>query len=411
MGLVAGKPAKDPRLLEDTERDSTCGKADLKIVQDSTMASSMNKRDFVKGAIYGALIMDAAAAPTHWFYGGAMQVRDVYGGLLTHYTKPVDHLPGSIMSKSDTGGGGRGGYHGDIIGSVIFHGKKKYWAPGADHHYHNLLKAGENTLEGSLMMRTVDVLTDSNGKFDREALTKDYIDFMTTPDSHNDTYCGTCHRMFFAKWAKGNPPDKCPDNDGHNVDTCDALVTTIPVALSPADDSDASRLASEMVSITRDSKVSSQMAQLYATALRDVTKGIPARDAAVSIGKSLGIDVAHAATRSRADPMTACYISQSLPSVLVMVYKYGMTNDKDVNMKKDAGSTSPSKAFERAVWANANRGGENVGTGALIGALLGAECGFSRLPRQLVSDLEAHVNHNLEARVDAFLNKVEFTKL
>jgi hypothetical protein len=41
-------------------------------------------------------------------------------------------------------------------------------------------------------------VTAKEGKFDVDAITKDYVDFMTTPDTHNDTYCGTCHRMFFA---------------------------------------------------------------------------------------------------------------------------------------------------------------------------------------------------------------------
>ena len=51
------------------------------------------------------------------------------------------------MNVSDTGSGGRGSYEGDIIGSVINHGKKHYWARGKSFHYHVGLKAGENTLE------------------------------------------------------------------------------------------------------------------------------------------------------------------------------------------------------------------------------------------------------------------------
>jgi hypothetical protein len=34
------------------------------------------------------------------------------------------------MSLSNTGGGGRGSDKGDIVGSVILHGKKQYWMKG-----------------------------------------------------------------------------------------------------------------------------------------------------------------------------------------------------------------------------------------------------------------------------------------
>ena len=117
-----------------------------------------------------------------------------------------------------------------------------------------------------------------------------YVKFMTTPGSHNDTYAGTCHRMFFANWKAGVPrpltpalplqpafaacrcgaphpsqhtlpfrevrlapsspfccssedrhisfaglpPQDCPDNDGHNVDTIDGLVGLIPVIVAAA---------------------------------------------------------------------------------------------------------------------------------------------------------------------------------
>lgn len=119
-------------------------------------------------------------------------------GVIRGYVDPVEKLPGSIMSKSSTGGGGRGAYKGNIIGDVIFHGKKQFWRPGADYHYHHLLKAGESTLEVTLMKRAMDVSTRAGGVFDADKIREDYITFMTTKDSHNDTYCGTCHRMFFA---------------------------------------------------------------------------------------------------------------------------------------------------------------------------------------------------------------------
>lgn len=49
------------------------------------------------------------------------------------------------MSLSNTGGHGRGGQQGSIIGDVINHGKKKFWGVKGV-HYHQGMSAGDNTL-------------------------------------------------------------------------------------------------------------------------------------------------------------------------------------------------------------------------------------------------------------------------
>ena len=55
-----------------------------------------------------------------------------------------------VRSLSNTGGGGRGGNQGNIVGDVILKGKKQYWERGADYFYHRGLPAGENTVEGPI---------------------------------------------------------------------------------------------------------------------------------------------------------------------------------------------------------------------------------------------------------------------
>ena len=60
---------------------------------------------------------------------------------------------------------------------------------------------------------------------DAEAFRDQYVKFMQTPGSHNDSYASTAHRMFFANlFHKQKPVKDCPDNDAHNVDTIDGLV-------------------------------------------------------------------------------------------------------------------------------------------------------------------------------------------
>lgn len=183
--------------------------------------------DRLKGALWGLFAGDALASPTHWYYGGERQVRGDYGPPITGYVQPKATLMGSIMPKSNTDGAGRGSYNANrktVIGDVINHGKKTYWDPSKSHHYHATLRAGEETLEASLvrvLLRTVA----TSGKVDADAFRDAYVQFMTTPGSHNDTYASTAHRMFFANmYHKKKPVTECPDNDAHNVDTIDGLV-------------------------------------------------------------------------------------------------------------------------------------------------------------------------------------------
>ena len=64
-------------------------------------------------------------------------------GRITGYVTPKDKFLGSIMNLSNTGGGGRGSDKGEIVGSVILHGKKQFWVRGGNYHYHLGLKVAE----------------------------------------------------------------------------------------------------------------------------------------------------------------------------------------------------------------------------------------------------------------------------
>jgi len=94
-------------------------------------------KDRLKGCLFGLFVADAVASPVHWYYDLRYLKQDY--DKITGYTKPKEHMHGSIMNLSNTGGGGRGSDQGDIIGSIINHGKKKYWIKGNSYHYHNLL--------------------------------------------------------------------------------------------------------------------------------------------------------------------------------------------------------------------------------------------------------------------------------
>lgn len=233
--------------------------------------------DRVAGALWGMHIADALAMPAHWFYGGNRQVRQAYGGDITGYVKPSMDLSGSIMNLSNTGGAGRGGYDGDIIGSVICHGKKRYWERGRSCHYHCTLQAGEGTLEAQITRECYNSITANGGTLSPSMFINRYIEFMTTPNSHNDCYASTYHRMFFSNRQRGLPLDQCPDNDGHNVDTQDGLTITIPAALATATKSaaEAQQAISECAQMLRKSQACARYGGQLGQMLRDLLADKP----------------------------------------------------------------------------------------------------------------------------------------
>ena len=90
---------------------------------------------------------------------------------------------------------------------------------------------------------------------------------------------------------------------------------------------------------------------------------------------------------------SACYLSQSLPPTLDMLYKY--TEPSFLN--DEAG-------IWKALVSNANVGGENVHRGAVLGAVLGARVGDENLPQMLKSGL--YDRELLEKEIDSFVDAV-----
>merc|ERR1712153_13585 len=140
--------------------------------------------------------------------------------------------------------------------------------------------------------------------------------------------------------------------DQHNVDAADSIVATIPVALTAYEDAAAALQVAAAVAVTRESPQSQQFAALFADPLRSIVRGASVRAATAKAGQAAGVDV-----------------------------------------------------------SNANRGGENVATGAMIGALLGAACGYDKLPAHLVSGLSKGQHEQLLREIDQFVETVPFAKL
>jgi len=359
--------------------------------------------DRVRGALWGMFIGDSIAMPVHWYYDRSRLRADF--GTITKYEAPKSSYPGSIMNLSSTGGGGRGSDKGSIIGDVICHGKKKFWTAGGSYHYHHGMAAGENTLDTILCRLLVDSMVKvrkggatSKGIVDLNQLVdrylEDYVAFMTTPGTHNDTYAATAHRMFFANWVrKGRPTEgaalrELADNDGHNTDSVDGLINVLPLsaesALALAKDATSNRFPwddparrsriSGVINALRKSTELPKFGYLYDELLQRLFHGEDLKETVLSVAKKVDAglpdQIVQMAERGGQDPMSACYVRSNFPVTLVMAYKY---------------ADSP----ERAVLASANAGGENVNRNALLGAIMGAGHGMSGWPGWMVDGLVA----------------------
>lgn len=193
---------------------------------------------------------------------------------------------------------------------------------------------------------------------------------------------------------KGTPP-RCADNDGHNTDAIDALTLTVPVIVRYAGDPsvprpELHRLVKQMISLTRKSPALDKYAVAWTDLLSDVLEGQDLREAVEATGKKhFGGSVKSMVERSMGqDPMTACYIDSSFPSMLHFAYKYADSS-------------------EACFLANANAGGENVARGSLLGALMGAYHGMPGLeqPPWILNGL--HDKATLEEEVDQMLLAAE----
>jgi len=170
------------------------------------------------------------------------------------------------------------------------------------------LDAGENTLEAQLMMVMMRSITTNNGVFDRDLFVNDYVEFMTTPGSHNDTYASTAHRMFFANREKGKPLRECPDNDRHNVDTIDAFNIPAVVALATALEPNVEAVKQSALATRGLSSLVLRHCELLSDVFHQIVAGdeTSVKDKLQQAGVRLGVDLVGSSQRSgMRDPMTA----------------------------------------------------------------------------------------------------------
>ena len=332
-------------------------------------------RSKLKGTIYGVCIGDALAMPVHWDYN--RQALEADYGWVTDYLAPRNPHPDSILWRSRFSAPNSKG--------EILHDQAQYWGQKGI-HYHQFLKAGENTLNVKICRLLVESMN-QNGTFDVDDILKRYITFMTAPNNHQDTYIEECHRNFFANYAKGLAARKCGVKEKH----IGGLIGIVPIVAFYFDQSEKARehgLAH--LALTHPGNKMKTAASLIIDILLKVLNGNTLEEAVLGeIESQRNPLLGHPFVQLLSQPddwvigprfSTACYVEDSVPAVLYLALKY---------------HDDP----ETALIANTNLGGDNAARGAVLGALLGASHGIEKFPDRWVKGLvEPLPDLNLPAR-------------
>ncbi len=306
----------------------------------------MSGLETFENAYRGSLIADALAMPVHWYYDREALMRDY--GPVNEFKIPKNPHPDSILWRSS--------YEALNERGDILRDQEKFWGQ-PNVHYHQFLKAGENTLNFKLARELVR-WADERGTYDPDAWLERYIEVMLTPDWHHDTYLEEVHRGFFSAYAAGKKPRKCSVKDEHIGGL--AQVPALCFILRELDLPELRTAVKEHVGLTHAHANVIRAADSLVRLLWEIRAGTSLADAV----KSQGGDwiSSKKAERWAQQPdihvigsrfSPACYIDQAMPASLFLSLKYA-------------------DDFTKGIQANAEVGGDNCHRGAVVGALLGA---------------------------------------
>jgi ADP-ribosyl-[dinitrogen reductase] hydrolase len=312
----------------------------------------------------GMFIGDALAMPVHWYYD-TQALKEDYGKV-SDYLQPRNPHPDSILWRSS--------YNPANRSCDILHGQRQYWGK-RDIHYHQFLRAGENTLNLQLA-RELLLLLQRDGNYSVDSWLDCLITFMTTPGSHNDTYIEEYLRHFFNNYSSGIKPSQCGRTDEKHIGGFSLMLPLI-IAFSK-DPAHAKEIALQHLALTHGGSSMRKWGELIAVTLLSLLHGEPLREAISGGCEVSALDVAPQvletligysdATVVGRHFSSACYVDHAVPATLYLALKY---------------RDSP----EHGLIANTLCGGDNAGRGAVLGALLGALNGLRGWPSRWIDGL------------------------
>lgn len=296
----------------------------------------------------GSLAADAISMPVHWYYDQEALQREY--GRVAHFMAPKNPHSGSILWRS----------HYEALNEKgdILREQAKYWGERGI-HYHQFLKAGENTLNYRLATELYTMVRDQGG-YDPDIWLERYIARMLEPGWHHDTYVEEYHRAFFTRYSQGKKPRKCGISDEHIGGL--ATVPALCAALEGTPREELRRIVKEHVGLTHAHGDVLRAADTLVRLLWEVAGGMSLHDAIRREGGDWISGKKADSWIHQPDEQvvgrrysTACYIADAMPASLYLVWKY-------------------SSDFAEGIIANAMVGGDNCHRGAVVGSLLGGAC-------------------------------------
>ena len=314
---------------------------------------------FGKQILLGAMVADSIAMPVHWYYNQSAIERDF--GKLDSYHPPKKLHPDSILWRSE--------YKPLNANGDILRKQAQYWGRRGV-HYHQFLKAGENTLNSLLAIELFELIRRS-GHYDATRWLDHYVSFMLTPEKHNDTYVEEYHRHFFTNYASGRKPINCGVRDIHIGGL--VAVPAIIAAIGPRHP-DIREIVQTHVSLTHKDHEVLSAADVLVRILASVSRGADLRESILEEASQWVSKAKIARWKDHPDRVvvggilsSACYIPDAFPAALFLAYRHA---GKPAN----------------GICSNAQCGGDSCHRGSVVGSLLAAT---SPLPQSLVDGLVA----------------------
>ncbi len=305
------------------------------------------------------MIGDALAMPAHWFYN--REALRAQFGTIDRYVDPTQHHPDSILWRSQYAPTEP---EFDILGD-----QRAYWGQRGV-HYHQFLRAGENTLNAQLVQRLLRLVAERGG-YDRDAWIDEYLRFMRNPAGHRDTYVEECHRGFFLNLRRGRPPERCAVVEKH----IGGMVPVIPLyatlrSLGHAHP-EASAAVQSHVAVTHGGAQVETAASNLLVLAGELWDGISLAECLLYHAQRqdlalLSGPIERLSALSPDEVMgrhysTACYLDGAMPAIAYLALRY---------------ADNPREALIQ----NTMAGGDNCGRGAVLGALFGVALGPDAFP-------------------------------
>ena len=300
-------------------------------------------------AMLGSLVADALAMPVHWYYDTAALDRDYPE--LHDFQAPRNPHPDSILWRSR--------YVARNPRGDILREQAQYWGQRGV-HYHQFLRAGENTLNFKLAAELYQLVV-QRGAYCADAWLQHYAACMLKAGWHRDTYAEEYHRAFFDHYAQGKALAACGIDDVHI-----GGLSQIPSLLA-ALDAIGQRDLNEQVTIVAQHIRLTHRNQYVVDAGLALTRILYALSQGSDLREAIAADSGSGWQRGQFDHWsnfpdrrvvgrqlsTACYLPESFRASLYLSWKYA-------------------DRFSDGIVANARCGGDNCHRGAVVGALLGA---------------------------------------